>query len=60
MTIIDSHAFKHGISREDIEYAWENYRIGAVRVPGEREVRIGFGLDDSEIEMVGALLENGE
>ena len=45
---------------EDIKYAWELYGIGAVRVAGECVVRMGLGLDGSEIEIVGALLENGE
>ena len=31
-----------------------------MREPGERELRIGLGLDGSQIEIVGALLENGE
>lgn len=60
MTIIEPHALKHGIPEGDIIRAWENYLVGAVRIPGEREVRIGLRPDGREIEMVGALLENGE
>ena len=44
---------------EDVVYAWENYHTGAVRVPGEREVRMGFDLQGREIEMVGVLLADG-
>ena len=60
MTIIEPHALKHGIPEKDIVHAWENYLVGATRIPGEREIRIGLSPDGREIEMVGALLESGE
>lgn len=60
MTVVDENALKHGLSEDEVSYAWEHYRIGAVRVPGEREVRIGETLSGREVEMVGALLAGGE
>lgn len=56
---VHPHALVHGLSKEDVRYAWEHYAIGAVRVPLEREVRIGFDQHAREIEMVGVLLGNG-
>ncbi len=60
MATIHPHALAHGISAEDVEHAWENYAIGAVRVPGELEVRIGFDRAGREVEMVGSLLASGD
>ena len=51
---------RHGDVRvEDIPYAWEHYIVGAVRVPAEREVRIGLDSQGRELEMVGVLLDDG-
>lgn len=60
VTRVDKNALKHGLSERSIIYAWEHYSVGAVRVPGEREVRIGFDQQTCEIEMVGVMLEDGE
>lgn len=60
MTTIHPHALTHGIAAEDVERAWENYAVGAVRVPGELEVRIGFDRAGREVEMVGSLLAGGD
>lgn len=60
MATIHPHALVHGILAEDVEHAWENYVIGAVRVPGELEVRIGFDRAGREVEMVGSLLAGGD
>lgn len=43
----------------DVEAAWENYRFAAVRVPGEQEMRTGYGPRGRYIEMVGVLLADG-
>lgn len=60
MTKVHPNALKHGLSEGDVVRAWEGYHVGAVRVPGEREVRLGFDGRGRELEMVGALLEGGE
>lgn len=60
MATIHPHALVHGLSAEDVAYAWDNYHTGAVRVPGELEVRIGFDTAGREVEMVGSLLAGGD
>ncbi len=47
------------ISEEDVQTAWDNYTVGAVRVPGEREIRIGFDAKERELETVGVLTVEG-
>ncbi len=47
------------ISEKDVQTAWDNYTVGAVRVPGEREVRIGLDERGRELEMVGVLTVEG-
>ena len=44
---------------EDVEAAWENYCVAAVRIPGEREMRTGYDLRGRDVEMVGVLLADG-
>lgn len=60
MAVVHRNALKHGLSEREVAFAWENFAIGAVRVPGEREVRIGYTASGIEVEMVGALLATGE
>lgn len=60
MTTIHPHALAHGLIEDDVAYAWDNYLVGAVRVPGELEVRIGLDASGREIEMVGSLLAGGD
>lgn len=47
------------ISASDVVWAWEHYTYAAVRVPCERELRIGFDLQGRELEMVGVLTNDG-
>lgn len=47
------------ISDDDVRFAWSHYSIGAVRVPGEREVRLGFDTQGRQLEMVGVLTVDG-
>lgn len=56
---VHPHALKHGLSPQEVADAWENYLVGAVRVPGELEVRIGLDADGREIELVGGLQADG-
>ncbi|MDO5050077.1 MAG: hypothetical protein Q4D87_09405 [Actinomycetaceae bacterium] len=58
--IVHPNALKHGLTTEQVQAAWENYLIGAVRVPGELEVRIGLTPDGMEVELVGTLLADGQ
>lgn len=60
MVEVHPNALKHGLSEEEIVHAWENYIVGAVRVPGEVEVRIGIDLCGREVELIGAVLANGD
>ncbi len=60
MVRVHTNALKHGLSANAIEAAWQNYLIGAVRIPGELEVRIGADPSGRQIEMVGSLLPEGE
>ena len=59
MPEVHPNALKHRLTESEVVYAWENYAIGAVRVPGELEVRIGVDPLGREVEMVGSLLEDG-
>lgn len=59
MVEVHPNALKHGLSANEVAQAWENYIIGAVRVPGELEVRIGADFSGREIELVGARLADG-
>ena len=57
--IIHEHALKHGMSEDDIRYAWDNFVKTQPR--GEDfEVRIGFDADGKEVGMVGAKLADGD
>ncbi len=47
------------LSEEAVTEAWENYALAATRVPGERELRIGYDLHGRCLEMVGALTDEG-
>lgn len=47
------------ISAEDVEAAWTGYAAAATRIPGEREMRVGFDARGRKIEMVGALMADG-
>lgn len=53
---VHPNALKHGLSANEVRLAWENYLIGAVRVPGELEVRVGVDSVGRQVEMVGSLL----
>lgn len=60
MTRVHPHALVHGLGEQEIASAWENYLVGAVRQPGETELRVGIDPLGREVEMVGALLADGE
>lgn len=60
MTTVHRNALKHGLSEEDVVWSWENYIVGAVRVPGEVEVRIGVDRSGRRVELVGSLLSGGD
>ncbi len=47
------------LSCGDVVTAWRGCHAAAVRVPGEREVRLGFDNKGRELEMVGVMLETG-
>ena len=53
-TIIHSRVMKrHPNLREcEVAFAWEGYLCSAIRIPGEREVRLGFDQQGRLIEMV--------
>ena len=57
--IFHGHALEHGLSEDDIRYAWDNFV--KMRPRGKDfEVRIGFDSAGREIGMVGAKLEDGD
>ena len=57
--IVHEHALEHGLSEDDIRYAWDNFV--KMRPRGEDfEVRIGFDSAGREIGMVGAVLSDGD
>ncbi len=58
--VIAEHALKHGLSEEDIVYAWENFVRKRYRgAPREGEViAVGYDKQGRFIEMVG--LERGD
>lgn len=58
MITVHRNALKHGLTEREVEAAWENYVVGAVRVPGEIEVRIGIDPSGREVEMVGSLIQD--
>ena len=61
MTVYSRIAQRHGeITPADVITAWENYVTRAVRVPAEREMRIGFDSCGRELEMTGVLLASGQ
>ena len=60
MVKVHSNALRHGLIATEVRLAWENYLIGAVRVPGELEVRVGVDPAGRLVEMVGSLLPGGE
>ena len=41
MVTVHPNALKHGLTEQEVRAAWESCAVGAVRVPGEVEVRIG-------------------
>ena len=47
------------LSDDGVKKAWTQYVLGAVRVPGERELRIGYDDRGRLLEMVGVLTEEG-
>lgn len=47
------------ICEQDVIYAWQNFHVAAVRIPGEREMRVGFDFKGRELEMVGVLTVDG-
>ena len=53
---IDEHAFKHGLSPEDIEFAWTHFVLKKYRgKPDEGQIAaIGFDKSGRLIEMVAA------
>lgn len=53
---IDQHAFKHGISAEDIEYAWEHFVARRHRSsPNEHQiVAVGYDARGRFIQMVAS------
>ncbi len=59
--IIADHAFKHGISQEDIVYAWENFVRKQYRgAPREGEVVVvGYDRMGRLIEIVAATRQFG-
>lgn len=52
---ISSHAFKHGLSKEDILYAWDNYAVRCYRgAPHEGEIlAIGYDTKGRAVQLVG-------
>lgn len=58
MVTVHPNALKHGLTEQEVEAAWENYVVGAVRVPGEVEVRIGVDPSGRDVEMVGSLIQD--
>ena len=57
--VVHPNALKHGLTAVQVQSAWENYLVGAVRIPGELEVRIGLTPEGREVELVGSLLADG-
>ena len=53
--IIDEHALKHGLSPDDIAYAWLNFAAKVYRgAPNEGEaIALGYDRAGRPIEMVG-------
>ena len=47
------------LSDGDVRYAWEHFDVAATRVPGEREMRVGYDRRGRRIEMVGVLTTDG-
>ena len=60
-TIIHSRVMRrHSNLREcEVAFAWEGYLCSAIRIPGEREVRLGFDQHGRLIEMVGVHTNDG-
>ena len=57
--LIHIHALEHGLTENDICCAWENFV--KLRPRGnDFEVRTGFDSSGREIDMVGALLADGD
>jgi hypothetical protein len=56
MVFVHPHALKHGLSEEEVAYAWENFVKSQQReAPDEGQcVRVGYGRSTpSAIQMVG-------
>lgn len=47
------------LDEQGVLYAWRNFTVSAVRVPREREVRLGYDLSGRELEMIAVALEDG-
>lgn len=58
---VHSHALKHGLSKEQILYVWENYVASQPReVPNEDQIlRVGYDRNGSLLQMVGRLSVGG-
>lgn len=41
-----------------ILHAWSNFTVSAVRVPREREIRLGYDLRGRELEMIAVALDD--
>lgn len=52
--VVDAHAFKHGLSEEDIRYAWDN-AVDMKPRDGKYRVAIGFDRHGREVELVACL-----
>ena len=57
--IIHNHALSHGLTKQDIAYAWGNF-IKMQPRGNEFEVRIGFDAQGRDIGMVAAKLGDGD
>lgn len=55
---IHPHAFKHGLSQEEIAYAWRNFARKRPR-GDDCWVTIGFTDAGREVEMIGMALADG-
>lgn len=58
---VHSHALKHGLSQEQILYAWDNYVASQPReTPNEDQIlRVGYSHDGTMLQMVGRLSAHG-
>lgn len=61
LLIIDEHALKHGVSADDIGWAWEHFFAKRYRgAPREGEIVLaGFDHEGREVEIVAAIRSFG-